>query len=69
MIGLVCCRLYGCVSSLMKLGSLQNLRCAFQNPILPMCMYKLHVGTSKNVAFLVTELIYNKTGLFRIISV
>jgi len=30
---------------------------------------KLHVCTSKNVAFLVTEFIYIKTGLFRIISV
>jgi hypothetical protein len=30
---------------------------------------KLHVCTSKNTVFLVTEFIYDKTGLFRIISV
>ena len=29
---------------------------------------KLHVCTSKNTGFLVTEFIYNKTGLFKIIS-
>ena len=30
---------------------------------------KLHVCTSKNTGFLVTEFIYNKTGLFKIITV
>jgi len=38
----------------------QNLWCAFQNSILPMCMYKVHVCISKITVFLVTDFIYDK---------
>jgi hypothetical protein len=41
----------------------------FRTPSYLFVCTKLHVSTSKNTVFLVTEFIYNKTALFRIISV
>ena len=41
----------------------------FRTPSYLCVSTKLHVGTSKNSVFLVTEFIYDKTDLLRIISV